>query len=103
MTSINKRKPPALVHTRHSPSFLFILSKKSVGGNKKGNINVKKVNDIVYSHTTKFGGSISAEHGIGQLRKDDLKKYKSRFELEKMKSIKKIFDPFDIFNPGKIF
>ena len=64
---------------------------------------LKKVNDIVYSHTTKFGGSISAEHGIGQLRKDDLKKYKSRFELEKMKSIKKIFDPFDIFNPGKIF
>ena len=66
-------------------------------------IVLKKVNDIVYSHTTKFGGSISAEHGIGQLRKDDLKKYKSRFELEKMKSIKKIFDPFDIFNPGKIF
>ncbi len=64
---------------------------------------LKKVNDIVYSNTTKFGGSISAEHGIGQLRKDDLKKYKSKFELEQMKSIKKIFDPFDIFNPGKIF
>ncbi len=64
---------------------------------------LKKVNDIVYSNTTKFGGSISAEHGIGQLRKDDLRKYKSKFELEQMKSIKKIFDPFDIFNPGKIF
>ena len=64
---------------------------------------LKKVNDIVYFNTTKFGGSISAEHGIGQLRKDDLKKYKSRFELEQMKSIKKIFDPFDIFNPGKVF
>lgn len=78
----------------------------SVSKNMKPNEEnrvLKKVNDIVYSHTTKFGGSISAEHGIGQLRKDDLKKYKSRFELEKMKSIKKIFDPFDIFNPGKIF
>ena len=64
---------------------------------------LKKVNDIVYSFTTKFGGSISAEHGIGQLRKDDLKKYKSKFELDQMKSIKKIFDPFNIFNPGKIF
>ena len=64
---------------------------------------LKKVNDIVYSNTTKFGGSISAEHGIGQLRKEDLKKYKSKFELEQMKSIKKIFDPFGIFNPGKIF
>ena len=77
----------------------------SVSKNMKPNEEkrvLKKVNDIVYSHTTKFGGSISAEHGIGQLRKDDLKKYKSRFELEKMKSIKKIFDPFDIFNPGKI-
>ena len=64
---------------------------------------LKKVNDIVYSNTTKFGGSISAEHGIGQLRKEDLKKYKSKFELKQMKSIKQIFDPFGIFNPGKIF
>ncbi len=64
---------------------------------------LKKVNDIVYSFTTQFGGSISAEHGIGQLRKDDLKKYKSKFELDQMKSIKKIFDPFNIFNPGKVF
>ena len=64
---------------------------------------LKKVNDIVYFYTTKFGGSISAEHGIGQLRKENLKKYKSIFELKQMKSIKKIFDPFDIFNPGKVF
>ena len=64
---------------------------------------LRKVNNIVYSNTTRFGGSISAEHGIGQLRKADLKKYKSKFELEQMKSIKKIFDPLGIFNPGKIF
>ena len=60
---------------------------------------LRKVNNIVYSNTTRFGGSISAEHGIGQLRKADLKKYKSKFELEQMKSIKKIFDPLGIFNP----
>ena len=70
---------------------------------KKEKEVLKIVNDIVYSNTTKFGGSISAEHGIGQLRKEDLKKYKSKFELEQMKSIKKIFDPFSVFNPGKIF
>ena len=64
---------------------------------------LRKVNNIVYSNTTRFGGSISAEHGIGQLRKADLKKYKSKFELEQMKLIKKIFDPLGIFNPGKIF
>ena len=75
---------------------------KNIKPNEKKEI-LKKVNDIVYSNTTKSGGSISAEHGIGQLRKNDLKKYKSRFELEQMKLIKKIFDPFSIFNPGKIF
>ena len=64
---------------------------------------LKNVNDIVYSNITKLGGSISAEHGIGQLRKKDLKKFKSKFELEQMRSIKKIFDPFGIFNPGKVF
>ena len=64
---------------------------------------LKNVNDIVYSNITNLGGSISAEHGIGQLRKKDLKKFKSKFELEQMRSIKKIFDPFGIFNPGKVF
>ncbi len=64
---------------------------------------LKNVNEIVYSNITKLGGSISAEHGIGQLRKKDLKKFKSKFELGQMQSIKKIFDPFGIFNPGKVF
>ena len=64
---------------------------------------LKNVNEIVYSNITKLGGSISAEHGIGQLRKKDLKKFKSKFELDQMQSIKKIFDPFGIFNPGKVF
>jgi len=47
VTKINKIKPPEFVQTLHNPSFLFILSKKSVGGNKNGNNIVKKVNDIV--------------------------------------------------------
>ena len=64
---------------------------------------VKKVNDIVFSNTTKFGGAISAEHGIGQLRKNDLKKYKSKFELEQMISIKKIFDPLVFLTQEKCF
>ena len=41
----------------------------------------------------KFNGSISAEHGIGQLRKEELKKYKSPEEIKRMAKIKKIFDP----------
>ena len=62
--------------------------------NKKQYEDFKKnVNEIIFSNVKKFNGSISAEHGIGQLRKDELKKYKSLEEIERMKKIKKIFDP----------
>ena len=57
------------------------------------------VNDSVY----KFGGSFSAEHGIGQIKKESLKKYKDSKELEMMKKIKLLFDSKNILNPGKIF
>lgn len=67
-------------------------------------INKKKsINKIVFENVYKFNGSFSAEHGIGQLRKKELIKYKDKFEIEKMKAIKKIFDPNKIFNPGKVF
>jgi D-lactate dehydrogenase (cytochrome) len=71
--------------------------------NKKQYENFKKnVNEIIFSNVKKFNGSISAEHGIGQLRKDELKKYKSLEEIQRMKKIKKIFDPKNIMNPGKV-
>jgi FAD/FMN-containing dehydrogenase len=63
----------------------------------------KKINQIIFSNVEKFGGSISAEHGIGQLRKKELKRFKTGYEYKQMKSIKKIFDPHNIFNPGKVF
>jgi FAD/FMN-containing dehydrogenase len=50
-----------------------------------------------------FGGSISAEHGIGLLKKDTLHFSRSPGEIELMKQIKRIFDPEGIMNPGKIF
>ena len=50
-----------------------------------------------------FGGSFSAEHGIGQIKKESLLQFKSRNEIELMKSLKKVFDPKNILNPGKIF
>lgn len=62
----------------------------------------KNVNKIIFSSVKKFNGSISAEHGIGQLRKKELKNYKSPEEIKRMKKIKKIFDPKNIMNPGKI-
>jgi glycolate oxidase subunit GlcD len=51
----------------------------------------------------KHGGSISAEHGIGLLKRDFLEFSRSPIEIESMRAIKKVFDPKGILNPGKIF
>jgi FAD/FMN-containing dehydrogenase len=56
------------------------------------------VYDIVVAH----GGSISAEHGIGQLKVDELAHYRSRIELDTMRAIKRALDPQNIMNPGKV-
>ena len=61
-----------------------------------------KVNKIIFSYVKKLKGSISAEHGIGQLRKEELIHYKSPEEIKRMKKIKNIFDPKNIMNPGKV-
>ena len=56
------------------------------------------VYDLVVSH----GGSISAEHGIGQLKVDELVHYRSKVELDTMRTIKRALDPQNLMNPGKI-
>jgi len=55
------------------------------------------VHDIVVAH----GGSISAEHGIGVLKREEGRRYKSAVELDLMRKIKQAFDPKGIMNPGK--
>jgi FAD/FMN-containing dehydrogenase len=50
-----------------------------------------------------LSGSISAEHGIGRLRQDELLRFKSPVELSMMVELKKLFDPKNIMNPGKVF
>jgi len=55
------------------------------------------VHDIVKT----YSGSISAEHGIGQMKRDLLPRYKSSEELDAMRALKHAFDPKDILNPGK--
>lgn len=60
------------------------------------------VNNIVYDLVTKLGGSISAEHGIGQLKRDTLRQYRSSIEIETMRAIKRTLDPNNIMNPGKV-
>ena len=49
-----------------------------------------------------FDGSISAEHGIGALKRDELVRYKSAIELNMMRAIKSALDPLGIMNPGKV-
>ncbi|PWF44697.1 FAD-binding oxidoreductase [Massilia glaciei] len=60
------------------------------------------VNRIVHDSVHGFGGSISAEHGIGALKRDELVRYKSEVELNMMRAIKTALDPLGIMNPGKI-
>ena len=59
-------------------------------------------NRVIHDLVATFNGSISAEHGVGQLRRDELKHYKSPLELEMMMCIKRAFDPNQIMNPGKL-
>lgn len=63
----------------------------------------KNFEQIIYKIVYDLGGSFSAEHGIGQLKKDELKLYKDQNSLQLMKDIKHLLDPENILNPGKIF
>ena len=57
---------------------------------------------IVHDSVARFGGSISAEHGLGQLKREEILRYKSPLELELMRKIKRALDPHGIMNPGKV-
>jgi FAD/FMN-containing dehydrogenase len=58
----------------------------------------RAVHDVVVS----FGGSISAEHGIGRLKREELAHYKNPVALDLMRTIKAAIDPKGIMNPGKV-
>jgi FAD/FMN-containing dehydrogenase len=50
----------------------------------------------------KLHGSISAEHGLGQLKREEIIRYKTPLEMELMRSIKRTLDPNGLMNPGKV-
>ena len=64
--------------------------------------NQAAINRLVHDQVDAFGGAISAEHGIGALKKDELSRYKSPVELGMMRAVKAALDPLGIMNPGKI-
>jgi FAD/FMN-containing dehydrogenase len=61
-----------------------------------------KANRVVYDLVTELGGSFSAEHGIGQMKRDAMVRYKAPIELELMRRIKRALDPHATLNPGKV-
>lgn len=61
-----------------------------------------EVNAVVFEIVLRMGGSISAEHGIGVLKRDDLPDVKDKVAIELMRCIKAMLDPLGIMNPGKV-
>jgi FAD/FMN-containing dehydrogenase len=62
----------------------------------------KPINTLVYHAVDDFGGSISAEHGIGSLKRDKLEQHKSPVALDLMRAIKRALDPDNLMNPGRV-
>ena len=60
------------------------------------------VSRVVHDCAARFGGSISAEHGLGQYKRDEILRYKSPLEMDLMRRIKTALDPQGIMNPGKV-
>ena len=60
------------------------------------------VNRAVLDVVQRFAGSFSAEHGIGQAKREELARYKGALEVEMMRMLKRAFDPRNIMNPGKV-
>jgi D-lactate dehydrogenase (cytochrome) len=60
------------------------------------------MNEVVHAAVAKHGGSISAEHGIGILKRDELTRVKDPVALAVMRAVKHTLDPNDILNPGKV-
>jgi len=60
------------------------------------------VRRAIHDLVREFGGSFSAEHGVGRVKVGELERYASPVELELMRAVKRAFDPHGIMNPGKV-
>ncbi len=62
----------------------------------------QEFNDIVHGVVRELHGSISAEHGVGMMKRDEITHYKSPVEIELMRRVKGALDPHNVMNPGKV-
>jgi FAD/FMN-containing dehydrogenase len=61
-----------------------------------------KINALVFDQVKRFGGSISAEHGVGEQKVNKLQLYKDPTALAMMRAVKKALDPNNLLNPGRV-
>lgn len=80
----------------------YNLSKPESADNAVFISQTGRVNRIVHDLVGELGGSISAEHGLGQLKREEILRYKSALEIDLMKTIKAALDPAGLFNRGKL-
>jgi FAD/FMN-containing dehydrogenase len=80
----------------------FNLMQPEDEGKERFLARTEAMNRIVHDVVERFGGSISAEHGIGQLRRAELQHRKPQAELDLMRKLKRLIDPDDLMNPGKL-
>lgn len=80
----------------------YNLSKVNAQSNEDFIAQTPAINRIVYHLVCELGGSISAEHGLGQLKRNEVLQYKSLTEMDIMRSVKAALDPQGLMNPGKL-
>ena len=80
----------------------FNFAKPKAMTDKSFFLHKEKINEIVLDIVASLGGSLSAEHGIGQLKRDSFLHYTPSIDLSLMRQLKNTLDPNSIMNPGKI-
>jgi FAD/FMN-containing dehydrogenase len=80
----------------------YNLSKADAHDNAAFLASEPEVHRLVHDTVNALNGSISAEHGIGQLKREEILRYKSPVEMALMRSLKQALDPRGLMNPGKV-
>ena len=80
----------------------YNLSRPETRSNDEFIAQTGAVNRLVHDLVHQLGGSISAEHGLGQLKREEVLRYKSATEMDLMRAVKQALDPRGLMNPGKL-